>query len=143
MEVYGYDSIFLTPTDAREIVIRFLTILSRRWRRLRLDVDGMDEIEPGQVPTHFPKEVGHIFVTRNKKMISHLRSHGQVLMPFGEGPVSLHYVMQPDGTYEITIVTPEDPERDNFSKSVCDILREASPDLAPLRAGMKYTGSTN
>ena len=125
----GYDTLIVTSETPRIVIWRFLGLLSKRWPNLRANIGGVSvSNNPLEISWYQLPENGDIHIVRDKRMEKHFDVRGMRLMNDGEGPISIWYDETGDEPYEITLVSPDDPEEDSFSGEIWKLLIESCGD---------------
>lgn len=124
MQIGGYDTIIRTLKKPKEFMYPVLKALRGKWPFIRIILND-ENVPIGEIPGEFPDVSGCVLAARDMDMQKHWDLTGGTLMEDGEGPLSFHYSKKGVSQYELTIVTPDDPDVDPFSSWVCKITKQA------------------
>jgi hypothetical protein len=127
MEIGGYDTILHTSNSPTKVMTMILQALSSRWPAVRIRLNEQS-FPAGILPQDFPEDSGYVLAAKDIAMEKHWDLTGGTLMDSGEGPVAFYYAKTPANVYEITVVTPADPQHDPFSGLIYEMTRQACLD---------------
>nr|CAP62388.1 hypothetical protein [Archangium disciforme] len=150
----GFDVILDVQGNSSEVVKTYLRRRLKRWPGMRVHLNGrkgfrelFDGLKsPGVLPPRLPRE-GSVLLVRDEEMFQHLDRTGGRLMKDGEAALSVYFSRtkrrNPPTTWSVTVVTPEHPLRDSFSRSAIREVMEAARLIrapASTRSGAKRGG---